>query len=221
VTRPFRTLLFPVSLLALAACEADKTVEPTGIVREVPRTTPPTFDLRPDEAVIGQGSELQLYSVIRNTGVFSVASPNITYSIDSASVASISNTGFVTARAPGTARVTAMTTFGGITLLDSMKITVFAPTIVRELVVEAQPDGWSPSPGHLEAGGTVEWRGGLIAVSGRGVEMVYLMDSRYAIVDSIDLRSGSAKRTFQTRGAVRYCSNACWDPPEHGVFYVH
>jgi hypothetical protein len=216
--RRFSTTPWCICLVALSACDATKPVEPTPI----PAATPtPTFELLPERSTVALREQLQLYILVRNASGFPVGAPVITYSTTSPSVASVSAGGLVTAVAPGTATLAAATVFAGIALRDSVTITVITPTIHRDLVLRAEAAGWLPTPAHLEAGGTVEWRGGTIAGAGVPVDVVYLVDSTDSIVDSIDLRGGSASRTFQGRGTVRYCSNACWDLSEHGVIYVH
>ena len=82
--------------------------------------------------------------------------------------------------------------------------------------------GWQPSVAHLTAGGTVEWlTAGPRSRSDVPHGFLYLMDKRYAVVDSMDLSTGSATLKLPTAGEYLYCSAGCWDPPDFGVFYVH
>ncbi len=50
--------------------------------------------------------------------------------------------------------------------------------------------------------------------------MLYLRD-KSSVVDSLDLSTGSATLKLPTAGEYRYCSAACWDPPDYGFVYVH
>jgi hypothetical protein len=102
-----------------------------------------------------------------------------------------------------------------------MIVTVRNLTIFDSLVLEATSAGWAPTPAHLKAGGKVEWRPGVIAVSGAPGTSVYLMTDDQEIVETIDLTRGPVTRIFSSPGVFHYCSNACWDPPEWGIIRVH
>jgi hypothetical protein len=39
--------------------------------------------------------------------------------------------------------------------------------------------------------------------------------------ESIDIGAGPNSMVLTVPGKYRYCSNACWDPPEFGIIVVH
>ena len=124
---------------------------------------------------------------------------------------------------PGTAEIQARMSIDGVTLSAVMTAAITAATPAGDLLLTADAvHGWMPPVAHLKAGGSVEWRTvGPVSWSDVPHRFLYLMNEKYAVLDSLDLRSGSAKRTFVTAGEYRYCSAGCWDPPDFGVVYVH
>ena len=217
--RRLRTILFFSSVLALAACEADKAVEPGP---EVPEAMRPSLELRAERTVVGAGGQVQLSAGINNWKPSEASGlPVITYSSNANGIATVSASGVVKAIAPGTAIVSAYTSIAGVTLRDSVAITVVTPTILTELTLTAKPEGWEPTPAHVAAGATIEWRGGTITSSGGPVKIVWLMNMDFTVFDSLDLSNGPVSRSFPPRGPVRYCSGICWDPPDYGIIYIH
>lgn len=220
-----RTALLLACTFTCAACGLDAGTDP------IPVPTP--IDQRPEVATsltmladsiyLQEGGETTVTAVVRNQRGFPMlAAPAIAYSTSSASVATVTVSGFVTAVGSGMAVISARATVGQVTLTDSTIVVVRASAVNDHVVLYAQTNGWEPSPAHVVAGGEVEWQGGLIATSGVPVQTVYLWNAATpSIVDEIDMLPGSAKRTLTVPGTYHYCSNACWDPPEWGIIVVH
>lgn len=223
MTRHLSVTLMLAGAVFCAACESDRTAEP---LLDAPIDLPQadvltSFQLLPSSAELAEQSEFQLSAVSRNqNGRPMPVSPPVTYLSDAPQIARVSNTGFVTGVAPGTAIISAEITLGSMTLKSATTVRVRALDVSNGAVLVAQSGGWQPSPVIITAGSTVEWKAGVIAVSGMTVSKVYLLDMDYGVTDSLDLSSGSAKRTFTSPGKIRYCSNACWDPPEFGIISI-
>lgn len=224
MARHLRIPLVIACAFIFAVCGVDTSIDPgpTPPVEPPPRETLTTFLLRPDSVEFEQGFESPFWLIIRDQrGEYPVVPPVITYSSSSPLIASVSRTGLVTAMGPGVAIISAATRVGDSTFISSSRVFVRSPTIRDSLVLEAKSYGWAPSPGHIVAGGKVEWKPGTIDGAGVPVTVVYLMKPDYSVIDSVDVSRGPAVRRFNSTGLVRYCSNACWDPPEHGVIIVH
>ncbi len=217
-----KNVCFVVVAIICGACAGDRAVEPGPISPSPPESEILTaFILLPDSATIDQGDEFPLGIVIRTQRGNPPLMSDIRFSTSAPLIASVRNGGFVTALAPGTTVISATTVFGGSTYSDSATITVRPWTVLDSVVLKAESDGWEPNSAHVRAGGKVEWRTGVIATSGVTVERIYLLTPNYGVVDSVEITDGKATRRFNSPGIVRYCSNACWDPPEHGVIHVH
>lgn len=217
-----KTIYTVVCAIAFGACGVDRGVEPIPTPVQPPeREILTTFRLLPDSVAIEQGGEFQLAIMVRNQRGFPPVFPAISYSTGAPLIASVGSNGFVTGITPGIAVISARTVVGDSVYAAATTITVRPRTVFDSLVLKAESGGWAPTPAHVRAGGSVEWRAGLIATSGRVVENVYLLTPEYGIIDSLDLTGGKATRTFSSPGIIRYCSNACWDPPEFGIIYVH
>jgi hypothetical protein len=206
-----------------AACESDRTAAPLlDAPIDLPQANVLTsLELLPSSAELVEQSEFQLTAVSRNQNgrPMPVSSP-VSYSSDAPQVARVSSTGFVTGVSPGTAVITAEISLGSLVLKSATTVRVRELALSSGAVLYAQSGGWQPNPAIITAGSAVEWKAGMIAVSGRTVSKVYLLDMDYRVTDSLDLSSGSATRTFTSPGTIRYCSNACWDPPEFGIITI-
>jgi plastocyanin len=147
----------------------------------------------------------------------------LTFSSSDPAIATVTSSGFVKGVAGGTADISVATTVEGVTRSAAMKATILAATPLANVVLTADlKRGWQPSVAHLTVGGTVQWvTAGPLSWSEVPHRMLYLLDTMYSVVDSLDLSAGSATREFPTAGEYRYCSAGCWDPPDFGVVYVH
>ena len=224
MSRRFEFVLLLAFAVVIEACVPDTASPPTAPPpQEVSQPNALSrLELAPASLKIEQGSEVQLHAIARNQrGAILPAPPEVTYTSSEPSVASVTRSGLVTGLAAGTAIISATTITGAMSFQGESKIHVSEATIQNNLTLRADTYGWEPTPAHVAADGMVEWRAGYIAVSGRPVQSLYLLDANYGVVDSVDISSGTAKRSFRNPGVVRYCSNACWDPPEFGIIYVH
>ena len=210
------------------ACGVDTSVDPVLAPPPPPSPAPEpevitAFRLYPDSVPLEEGAQLQLLLEIRNQrGVRPDVFPAITYSSSKPDVVDVSYSGYVRAISPGTAVVSAQTTVAGVTFSSRVTLFVRQAVVFDSLVLKAEDDGWEPTPAHVVAGGKVEWRPGLIATAGVPVHTLYVWEySKPSTWEEIDLTKGSVTRTFARPGVYQYCSNACWDPPEHGTIIVH
>jgi hypothetical protein len=203
------------------ACGSETSVAP-GASPPVDQPAPSDvagIRLSPDSLFLEEGSERTLAVTALNKRGEPVSSlPAITYTSSNPVVASVSERGVVTGLSRGTATVSATAFVAGSTLTASARVTVLS--LNDALPIQATTFGWAPNPAHIKAGGMVEWQSGYIAVSGRPVTSVYLIDAEGQFLEAFDLSSGAAAFRFSTPGTYGYCSNACWDPPEFGVIYV-
>ena len=146
-----------------------------------------------------------------------------TFTTSDSAVARVSGTGMVTGVSAGTAAISVTKMIAGVTRSVAVKATIRQVTPSANLVLTADLErGWQPSVAHLTLGGTVEWvTAGPRSWSDMPHRMLYLLDKRYVAIDSVDLSTGSAKLRLMTKGEHRYCSAACWDPPDFGIVHVH
>jgi hypothetical protein len=144
----------------------------------------------------------------------------VTYTSSAPSIARVSETGLLTALSGGAADISAAVVIGSITKGTTRRAYVFAPVSPETVILTSGTKGWEPSQAQVGPGGSVAWRIGPIDWAGVPVTHIYLMDERYGVIDSVDVRSGSAERRFESRGLIIYCSGSCWDPPDWGVIYV-
>ena len=227
MNRPIQLTALLVTVGVLGACGIERPVEPAGEQTSL-RPVPPAdteplgvFSLSPRDFTIDLGAELQLMIDIRNTRGYVLVTPRVSYSTSDPGVATVSSSGLVRGKSVGTTVISARATVGSVTYLTTATITVRQPEIFEGIVLRAQSGGWEPVVAHLVAGGNVQWRSGVIAVSGAAVTSIYLLDDKYGVVESLSLTDGVAAKTFATPGTYKYCSNACWDPPEFGTIVVH
>ena len=224
--RSMTLVLLATSAFSIA-CEGTRLTETTQPVA-YPLVPDPsvftTIDVLPSTVTMDEGSTVQLAAIARDQrGVLIAHAGGVTFSSSDPAIANVSGSGFVTAVAAGTADISVTKSVAGVTRSASVKATIRKPIPSDNLVITADPQrGWQPSIAHLTVGGTVKWvTAGPISWSGIPHGRLYLLDQRYEVVDSLDLSTGSATLTPLTAGEYRYCSGACWDPPDYGIVYVH
>jgi len=220
--------LLSVALCALvcASCNSESGVDPAPVI-------PPqesgfservaSLDLAPDSLILDEGGEQQLVTIVRNQAGRSMAiAQAIAYSTTSDLTAKVGEGGFVTAITPGRTVIRAKLVVGEKTFADSAVVIVRKATVASELVLKAVLEGWTPSPGHVAAGSRIEWQPGVVWGGGM-TTMVYVWkeDEGYGKGQTIDFNTGARTMTLTVPGKYRYCSNACWDPPEFGIIVVH
>jgi Big-like domain-containing protein len=221
------TLMLLVTSALSIACEGNRITESVQPWVDPPGLDPSvftTFEVSPSTVTLEQGSTVQLGTVARDQrGVLIVHVGGVTFSSSDAAIANVSGSGLVTGIAAGTADISVTKTIAGVTRSAAMKATIPEVIPSASLVITADlRRGWQPSIAHLTVGGTVLWvTAGPRSWSDVPHRMLYLMDKSYAVVDSLDLRTGSATLKMLTAGEYRYCSAGCWDPPDYGVVYVH
>ena len=217
--RPITLMLLVSSALSIA-CESTR-------VTESPVPDPSVFttlEVSPSTVTLEQGSTVQLEVVARDQrGVQMVGGGEATFSSSDPAIATVSGSGWVTGIGAGTADILVTKAIAGVTRSAAMKATIRQATPSAEVVITSDLQrGWQPSVAHLTVGGTVKWlTAGPNSWSGVPHRMLYLMDKGFAVLDSLDLRTGSATLKLLTEGEYRYCSAGCWDPPDYGVVYVH
>ena len=126
----------------------------------------------------------------------------------------------MTAIAGGFADISITIVIGTTSKSAHFRTYVFRAVSPDSIILTSGRIGWEPSQAQVKPGGTVQWRIGAIDWAGVPVTHIYLMDEQYGIVDSVDVRTGSATRRFESGGLVTYCSGYCWDAPDWGVIYV-
>lgn len=219
-----------ITLILLVTSAFSIACESSGPTESVPRINPhgrdqsvlTTLQISPSTVTLEEGWTVQLQVFARDQrGELMPAVSGLTFSSSDPGIADVSSSGLVTGMEAGTADISVTKTVAGITLIAAMKATIRQATPLVNVVLRSGDRGWQPSVAHLTAGGTVQWLAGGLGWGGSPQPTLYLLDSGYTIVDSLDLSTGSATRTFLTPGEYRYCSGSCWDAPEFGVVYVH
>jgi len=226
VMSSWRLLSLFMCALICASCSPESGVDPAPVIPPQEsglseRAT--SLELAPDSIVLDEGGEQQLAITVRNQAGRPMGIPQtITFSTTSDLTAMVGEGGFVTAIAPGRAVVRAKLVIGASTFVDSAVVIVRKVAVTSELVLKAVLEGWTPSPAHVAAGGTIEWQPGVVWGGGM-TTMVYVWrdDLGYGKGQSIDFNTGARSMVLTVPGKYRYCSNACWDPPEFGIIVVH
>lgn len=222
--------VFPFLLVAAAgvmACDTrDQITEPQPIPQLPPLTVPgesrfASIRLTPEFGALVEGDTVRLKAVpVDNLGSEIQVPYIVTYTSHAPSIATVSETGLLTAVSRGSADISAAVVVGSTTKGTTRRAYVFGAVSPDAIILTSAAKGWEPPEAQVAPGGTVAWRIGPIDWAGVPVTHVYLMDERYSVVDSVDVRTGSATRRFESAGLVRYCSGVCWDPPDWGVIYV-
>ncbi|CAN5327580.1 hypothetical protein BH23GEM2_BH23GEM2_20510 [soil metagenome] len=214
MSAPFRTLLLIVGASAGLACASDESLAPTPQAKE-PRVFT-TLSLRPVSPSLYPGETLSLDAFAKDQRGYQMVPEAIVYSSSDPAVATVSDSGIVTAATVGTAIISATATIGASSRTGAILVTVFEPhnpyTPYGVLLVFGHR-GWEPPVVDVEAGALVEWRGS-------PSNDLWLLDANYGVLERLDMTSGVAKWTLDAPGTYRYCSGACWDPPDFGVIYV-
>jgi plastocyanin len=223
--RPITLILLVTSAFSIA-CESTRVTESVPPWVEPPGPDPSVFttlEVLPSSFTLEQGSTVYLEIVARDQRGVLVDAGGLTFSSSDPGIAKVNGIGIVTGVAAGTADISVTKTLAGVTRSATAKATIREAIPSSSLVITADLHlGWQPSVAHLTVGGTVQWvTAGARSWSDVPHRMLYLMDKGYAVVDSLDLSTGSATLKLLTEGEYRYCSAACWDPPDHGVVYVH
>lgn len=207
------------------ACDThDRIVQPVPL--SPPLTIPGesqfvTVRLTPATGAFEEGDTVRLKAVPVNKLGSEIQVPyTVTYTSSAPSIATVSETGLLTAISGGATDISAAVVIGSTTKGITRRAYVFAAVSPETVILTSGTKGWEPSLAQVAPGGTVAWRIGPIDWAGFPVTHVYLMDESYGIVDSVDVRTGSATRRFESRGLVRYCSGICWDPPDYGMIQV-
>jgi plastocyanin len=223
----YRTLLLMTSVVAWLACDSNKALSPVS-GREPPVATPEltTLELSPWAAYLNPGESFSVLVVARDQFAGEMVPDAIAWSSSDPAVATVNSSGTVTALKRGFARISATVTIGPRARGEAMTAFVRLPVgpeeeeELAEGVIVFGSQGWQPPVLEVAAGSTVEWRASGISWSLAPTETLWLMDADYRHLDSLDLRRGSAPRTFDVAGTYRYCSGGCWDPPDFGVIHV-
>lgn len=221
------TLMLLVTSALSIACESTRVTESAQPVVAPPAPDPSVFttlEVLPSTVTMEQGATVQLGIVARDQrGVLMAGAGEVTFSSSDRAIANVSASGLVTGVKGGTADISVTKTVAGVTRSAAMKATIRQVTPSADVVITADlQNGWQPSVAHLTAGGTVKWlTAGPSSWSGVRHRMLYLMDKDFAVLDSLDLSTGSAALKLVTEGQYRYCSASCWEPPDFGIVYVH
>ena len=222
------TLMLLVTSALSIACEGTRVTESVQARRDPQPEPDPwvftTLEVVPSSVTLEEGSMVQLGVLARDQrGVLMTDATGAAFSSSDPAIAHVSGSGLVTGMAAGTADISVTKTVAGVTRNAAVKATIRKAIPSANVVITAEPQrGWQPSIAHLKVGGTVKWViAGPISWSGIRHGKLYLLDNRYEVVDSLDLSTGSATLTPLTEGEYRYCSAACWDPPDYGIVYVH
>jgi plastocyanin len=221
------TLMLLVTSGFSIACESTRVTESVQPGVDPPGPDPSvltTLEVLPRTVTLEEGATVQLEIFARDQrGVLMANVGIVAFSSSDPAIAEVSGSGMVTGAAAGTADISVTKTVAAVTRSAAMKATILQALPSPSLVITADLQrGWQPSVAHLTVGGTVRWlTAGPRSWSDVPHRMLYLLDERYAVVDSLDLSTGSATLKLQTAGEYRYCSAGCWDPPDFGIVYVH
>jgi plastocyanin len=220
------TLMLLVTSALSVACESDLITQVQPGPDSVPRPLDPsmftTLEVVPSTVTLEQGSTVQLEIIARDQRGALLDAGGLTFSSSDPGIAKVNGVGAVTGVAPGTADITVTKTVAGVTRSAAVKATIRQALPSANLVITADLRlGWQPSVAHLTVGGTVLWvTAGPRSWSDVPQRMLYLLNDRYEAVDSLDLSAGFATLKLLKEGEYRYCSAACWDPPDFGIVYV-
>ncbi len=220
---PFRTPFLIVCAAAGLACASDESLAPTLQTKESRVLTDVSLGL---SSVLSfyPGGTISLHVVPRDQLGAPMVPDAITYSSSDPAVATVSASGIVTAVTEGTAIISATATIGASSRTGTILVTVDEPhnpyTPYGVLLVFGGR-GWEPPVVHVTAGALVEWSATGASWSGVPTDSLWLMDEDFGVIETLDLSSGLAKRTFETAGTYRYCSGVCWDSPDFGVIHVN
>jgi hypothetical protein len=219
-----KSLSVVVCALICAACSPEAGV---GVAPVIPpqesglsqRVT--GLELSPDSIILDEGGEQQIVAIVRNQSGFSMGfDAPINYSSTSSITAMVGPAGFVTAITPGRTVIRASLVVGEKTFSDSTIVVVRKAAVMNEVVLKAVFSGWTPLPAHVVAGGRIEWQPGIVA-GGGFTTTIYVWRDEIGFGESIDIGAGPNSMVLTVPGKYRYCSNACWDPPEFGIIVVH
>jgi hypothetical protein len=219
---PFRTPLFVVCAAAGLACGSVESLAPTPEVDESRALT--SVSLGSVNPGLYPGETFPVLLVAKDQWGAPMVPDAITYSSSDPAVATVSDSGIVTAETVGTAVISATATVGAVSRTGAILVIVHVPhdpyTPTGVLLLFGGW-GWDPPVVQVNAGALVEWSASGTSWSGVPTNFLWLMDANYSVIEQIDFTSGLAKREFNTPGTYRYCSGGCWDPPDFGVIHVN
>lgn len=219
-----RTMALLMVAVVVIACDVGQVVmEP---VWPVPVPTNPEqpqlggVRLSPEIDALIEGDTVRLEAVPLDTRGAKILVPyTVSYQSQDPSVATVSETGLITAIKSGSTDIFATIVVGRSTVGDGVRAYVFAADFPDSTLLTSGARGWEPSQAQVARGGTAEWRIGALDWAGMQVDYVYVMD-RFNNIDSVAVTNGSAKLRFESPGLYNYCSGSCWDPADWGVIYV-
>lgn len=224
-------LFLALTLAAAVNCNGPRVTD------SAPRAVPPrdsttrvvsssvlaTFTMGPPTVVMsqGDGTRLRPFAWDQYDRPMWIAGL-VTFTSTDSTVATVSDSGLVTAVGAGLAEIRANLTLQGVTRIARVEVTSL-DTLPRDSVVVTSGDGgWQPSIARVLAGGTVRFSTrGIVNWAGEPHGKIYFLSSDYmTTLDSLVLSSGSVTRKFSAVGEHRYCSGGCWDPPDFGLIRV-
>jgi len=172
-----------------------------------------TFEVTPATAAlftVAPGNVVALSVVAKDQDDRPIGSGATGFSSDNDAIATVSNTGTITALTAGTAHITASLTAGSVTKTATTAVTsLVAPANAG---VSAPALAFSPANVDVRAGGAVSWSIGSITHD-------ITFSTPNSPVNIPALQDGLATRTFTTNGTFRYrCSIHA---QMTGVVYVH
>ena len=221
-SRLITSLLFVCAAAAVACDATERATQPVPPVPFAPgelQFASTRFTTKIDP--LTEGDSVQLKAVAIDTLGAEIPVPyTVTYVSHAPSVATVSETGLVRATASGYADIWATIVIGHTEKSNGARAYVFTAVAPDSIVFTSGKHGWEPSQAQVAAGGTVEWQIGAVDWAGMPATQVYLVNEQGAVLDSIDVKTGSAIRRFESHGLFHYCSGGCWDPPDWGVIYV-
>ena len=215
--------LLLICAVGVIACDTPPQITEPPVVPPPPPIVPgerqfASIRLTPALETLLEGDTVRVKAVPIDTLGLELSVPyTVTYASSAPSIATVSETGLVTAITRGSADISALIVIGSTKRGTWRRAYVFSAVSPDSIVLTSGKNGWEPSQAQVAPGGSVQWR---VGEAGIPVSLVYLMDERYNVVDSVDLTKGPATRRFASRGFVSYCSGSCWDPPDWGVIYV-
>ena len=208
------TAAIPVFLAtAITGCGDNRGTEPE--VTEPRVLTEVVLD--PAAPTLDPGAVEQLLVLPRDQRHDLMIADDIRYYSSAEDVAWVSRSGHLISLRPGSATIIATVRVGATIRTASATVTVRDAPPAVDALLRLGPAGWvvNNGPVHVAKGATVQWVSNPSSQSG-----LYLLDENFDIIETLDFSNGFVRRTLDKPGIVRFCSRACWDPPDFGLIYV-
>ena len=219
----------PVIRMLFATCVVCNACDGTNLTKFEQRSIKPlpaefaSLEVLPNSITVEQGLNAIVDIIPRDRqGQRMVFADSFSVSSSDPAIATMSSAGLVTAVAAGTAELTISKTEGSVTRTAKVKATILPANSVPFDFTADLTLGWQPIVAHVAVGRTVRWTiPQSSSWSGFPHRFLYfLRNDDGFVVDSLDLSTLSATRTFRQAGEYHFCSALCYETPDFGVIFV-